>query len=304
MLRVAGIFSLGLCVALVGCGGTSSNKALEHRVGDQYLAPVPIQDRAALKEAARAVFLAEWQVRFTEHELRSAQLEVKTASNQLRSTKLEASSVQLEKKRATDVANDQRLADVGARERSTELKFASDRAHQAEAKARVAYLQARLDAERAALHSAEAELELRKARSMSSTGVQPPGFSAERYQSQRDERRGQLERANAKVRERKTSLDALTVQRKNAEAALGRQKPVAAPAADAPPTLETSQPPPIKKPPIKKPPPPPVEEPAKPPSPTVAPLNGDEDGSADETGPGAEESLDDSSSAGDQEAQP
>jgi len=292
MKRVVGIVPLGMALAIAACGGTSSKAALEHRVGDRYLAPVPIEDRGALREAARAVFLAEWQIRFTEQELRSAQLEVKTASNRVKSSKLEAKSIRLEKKRATDVASEERLASADARQQSTEAQIAADRAHQAEAKQRLGYLRARLDAERHALRSAEAELELLKARSMTSAGIRPPKFDLDRYQNQRNDRRAQLERAKTKVAQEKTSLDALTVQRKNAEAALQRLAPVAAPVPDAPPTMNGEQKPIEKAPPLKKAPPPP-EEPVSPPPPTVAPLTdeGEDASESDSTPPGGESDV-------------
>lgn len=223
---------------LAACGGTPRNTALKNRVSDAHLAPVSESERAAESEAHQQVFLAEWQLAFTKGQIEGAQLEIKIAKNNLASAKLGVKSAALESKAADDVGDMNRIktsgqAEVLAQQEQEVHKLAIDRAKQS-----LAYLKKRLVYEEGRHRSLEAKLELSRAESLSSAGIQPPDFNKKTYKSQHAERSSQAKSYKAAVDVEHKALLAIESKLKNAKMAVqatktGKPVPSDAPTGEA-----------------------------------------------------------------------
>ncbi len=200
-----------LAVLGTACGGSNNGK-LNRRVSQAHLAPVSAADRSAEAEAQTEFFLSEWQVAFTESQVRAAKLDIDIAKNALASAKLAVKNAKLERK-AADESNDQNaIAEKKQAERIAELnievhKLAIERAKQSKR-----YLDKRLMYEQRSLRSREAAVELARAKSLQAAGIKPPNFDAKKYKAQYTERAANAKAAKASVDAEKTKLGEIEKQ--------------------------------------------------------------------------------------------
>ncbi len=209
---IAGAF---LCT--LACGGPPRNTALKNRVSDERLAPISLADRAAESEAHQSVFLAEWQLAFTEGQLDGAQLEIKIAKNNLASAKLGMKSAKLEKKAADESGDTNKIksatqASLVAEKESEVHKISIDRAKQS-----MAYLKKRRVYEQSLFRSLEAKLEYARAKSLSAAGIVPPNFKLKTYKAQYSERQSQ-------AKSNKSAVDSEHKQLKSIDQRLAKAK--------------------------------------------------------------------------------
>lgn len=274
-----------LVLGLAGCGGPSATAELKTRVNASHLAPVPMEQRQAVADAEQAVFLARWQLEYTQLELADARTGIKVAQNELERAGLSAKSADVKKKRAEETGDGTRIRATGREELVASLLIAVAEKELDKARKRVEYLEARLEAEELIHRREEARAEYVKARSMSESGVRPPDFDPGQYESQYKEREQLAKVAIARAQNVQAELTAIERTVTNARARLVQAR---RPTATAPPPSAAS--PPVAAPADE----PAPAEPAEPPVEEADEEVGDEVGESDEASPSDADDADDS----------
>ncbi len=212
------------------CGGGASGKLSRH-VSDGHLAPVSPEERMGESEARREFFLAEWQAAYTESQIRAAKLDIDLAKNDLASAKLAVKNAALELRAAEDGNDQNAIAKMQQAEKVAHLNVEVEKLKIARAKQSKHYLEKRLAHEKRALLSSEASLELARAKSLTSAGIQPPNFDAKKYKAQHTSRAASAKETKAAVDGEKTKLSELEKQLLAAQnkALAADGKPVLAP---------------------------------------------------------------------------
>ncbi len=219
--RAIGLMKLRLLAAFIlcaaACGGTPRNTPLKNRVSEKHLAPISMADRGPEAEANQAVFLGQWQLAFTESQLKGAKLEIKIAKNNLSSAKLGKKSANLEKEAADD------SGDINKIKAATQAALVADREAEVHkisierAKQSLAYLKKRQDYEESKVRSLEAKLEYARAQSLKSAGILPPKFDVKTYKSQYSQRQSQ-------TKSKKSAVDSEHKQLKSIDQRLAKAK--------------------------------------------------------------------------------
>jgi hypothetical protein len=247
-----------LALGLAACGGPSATAELNRRVNESHLAPVPMEQRQAIADAEQAVFLAQWQLEYTQLELASARTEIKLAQNERERVGLSAKTADVKKKRAEETGDQTRLRASSREEIVVSLAIAVADKELEKARKRVQYLEARLEAEKLIHRREEARAEYAKARSMTESGVRPPDVDPGEYESQYKEREQLAKAAIEKAQKVGTELAGIERTLTDARARLveARRPPASAPPKAVSPTVE----PPAEEAPAEEPAEPPVEE--------------------------------------------
>lgn len=239
-----------LASALAACGGPSATSELKMRVDESHLAPVPMEDRQAALDAEEAVFLATWQLKYTEMELSAAKTDVKVAKNDIERAKLSAKSAEAKRKQADETGNQIRIRETTHEEAVAALAIEVAEKQRLRAEQRVEYLSARLEAERLIQRREEARAEYAKATSMAAAGVHPPDFDTGRYKSQYQERAQRAKVAIERAKREETELAAVERTLGAARTKLERFRnpaaaatPAATPAVASPPAPKVASPP-------------------------------------------------------------
>lgn len=204
---------------IAACGGGARNTKLKKRVDQAHLAPVSAAERAAEAEAYRDVFIAEWQLAFTERQIRAAELEIKIAKNDLASAKIGADSADIKQKAAEEVDDLNRMKTATQAETAADLQIEMQKLSIARAKQSLAFLKKRLKHEKREHRRLQAKLELVRAESLSAAGIQPPNFNAKSFKAQFNERKRRAKDTRAAVDQELAALQAIEKKLAKAKAA-------------------------------------------------------------------------------------
>jgi hypothetical protein len=217
---------LSVLVGLAACGTPKNTAELKIRVSESHLAPVPMEQRQNVAEAEQAVFLAQWQIQYTEAELGIAKTDVDVAKNEIEQAKLSAKTADTRQAHATKTADQDLIKEAAQLEKVAALEISVAEQALAKAKQRVEYLEARLEAERLIHRREEARTEYAKAQSMAAAGVKPPDFQVKKYQTQYQERQRLASSAMARADQKKKALAGIEQKLSAARAQLEQaQKP-------------------------------------------------------------------------------
>ncbi len=222
-IKLSLLFFLG-----AACGGSSNGK-LRNQVNNAHLAPVSAAERASEADAQQEVFLAQWQIAFTESRLRSSKLDVKLAKNELASSKLEVKNAVLKRKAAEENADQNAIASATHDEKLANLQIAVHTLAIEHAKQSSRVFEKRLEHEKRRFRSREAGVELAKATSLQAAGIRPPKFDAQKYKKQHSERLSSAKAAKANVDREQTKLSAIETKllgARNAVAAAKGEPPI------------------------------------------------------------------------------
>ncbi len=218
VIKLSLLFVLG-----TACGG-SSNGTLRNQVNNAHLAPVSAAERASEAEAQQEVFLAEWQIVYTESQLRSSKLDIKLAKNKLASAKLEVKNAVLRRKAAQESADQNAVASATHDEKLANLQIAVHTLAIEHAKQSSRVFEKRLEHEKRRVRTREAGVELAKATSLQAAGIRPPKFDAKKYKTQHSERLSSAKAAKASVDSERTKLSAIEAKLVGARNAVATAK--------------------------------------------------------------------------------
>ena len=223
------VIKLSLLLILgTACGGSSNGK-LRNQVNNAHLAPVSAAERASEADAQQEVFLAEWQIAFTESRLRSSKLDIKLAKNKLSSAKLEVKNALLKRKAAQESADQNAVASATHDEKLANLQIAVHTLAIERAKQSARLFERRLEYEKRRFRTREAGVELAKATSLQAAGIRPPKFDAKKYKVQHTQRLSTAKAAKASVDSEQAKLvaiDAKLVAARNAVALVKGEPPI------------------------------------------------------------------------------